>query len=58
MPHAARIANYFLGGKDHFVYVDNDPLVLVRAHALPTSSPPGVTDSIEADAGCGVGRKP
>ncbi|MCW2884385.1 MAG: hypothetical protein JWL58_1247 [Streptosporangiaceae bacterium] len=32
------------------VYVDNDPLVLVHAHALLTSSPPGVTDYIEADA--------
>ncbi len=31
------------------VYVDNDPLVLVHAHALLTSTPPGVTDYIEAD---------
>jgi len=31
------------------VYVDNDPLVLVHANALLTSSPPGVTDYIEAD---------
>ena len=32
------------------VYVDNDPLVLVHARALLTSSPEGVTDYIEADA--------
>ncbi|WP_250562709.1 SAM-dependent methyltransferase [Sphaerisporangium fuscum] len=31
------------------VYVDNDPLVLVHAHALLTSTPPGVTDYVEAD---------
>ncbi|GII76306.1 hypothetical protein Sru01_12880 [Sphaerisporangium rufum] len=31
------------------VYVDNDPLVLVHANALLTSTPPGVTDYIEAD---------
>ncbi|MCT9929604.1 SAM-dependent methyltransferase [Planotetraspora sp. A-T 1434] len=31
------------------VYVDNDPLVLLHAHALLTSTPPGVTDYIEAD---------
>ncbi|WP_182877444.1 MULTISPECIES: SAM-dependent methyltransferase [unclassified Microbispora] len=119
VPHAARVWNYFLGGKDHFpadrelgdqlmqaypgivdiarqsrsflgravrylagevgvrqfldigtglptaanthevaqrvapesriVYVDNDPLVLVHAHALLTSTPPGMTAYIEAD---------
>jgi hypothetical protein len=32
------------------VYVDNDPLVLVHARALLTSSPEGVTDYVEADA--------
>src|SRR6266851_2836110 len=32
------------------VYVDNDPLVLVHARALLTSSPEGATDYIEADA--------
>jgi hypothetical protein len=32
------------------VYVDNDPLVLVHAAALLTSTRPGVTDYIEADA--------
>jgi hypothetical protein len=32
------------------VYVDNDPLVLVHARALLTSSPEGTTDYIEADA--------
>jgi O-methyltransferase involved in polyketide biosynthesis len=32
------------------VYVDNDPLVLMHAQALLTSTPPGVTDYIEADA--------
>jgi hypothetical protein len=31
------------------VYVDNDPLVLVHARALLTSSPEGVTEYIEAD---------
>lgn len=31
------------------VYVDNDPLVLVHARALLTSSPEGVTDYIDAD---------
>jgi hypothetical protein len=33
------------------VYVDNDPLVLVHARALLTSSPQGVTDYVEADVG-------
>jgi hypothetical protein len=31
------------------VYVDNDPLVLVHARALLTSTPEGVTDYIDAD---------
>lgn len=31
------------------VYVDNDPLVLVHARALLTSTPQGVTDYVEAD---------
>jgi O-methyltransferase involved in polyketide biosynthesis len=31
------------------VYVDNDPLVLVHARALLTSSPQGVTDYVDAD---------
>ena len=31
------------------VYVDNDPMVLRHAQALLTSTPPGVTDYIEAD---------
>jgi O-methyltransferase involved in polyketide biosynthesis len=31
------------------VYVDNDPLVLVHARALLTSSPQGTTDYIDAD---------
>jgi len=31
------------------VYVDNDPLVLVHAHALLTSTPQGVTDYLDAD---------
>jgi O-methyltransferase involved in polyketide biosynthesis len=31
------------------VYVDNDPLVLVHARALLTSTPEGVTEYIEAD---------
>lgn len=32
------------------VYVDNDPIVLAHARALLTSSSPGATDYIEADA--------
>ena len=35
--------------ESRIVYVDNDPLVLVHAMALLASSPPGVTDYIEAD---------
>ncbi|GII64147.1 hypothetical protein Skr01_42320 [Sphaerisporangium krabiense] len=35
--------------ESRIVYVDNDPLVLVHAHALLTSTPEGVTDYIEAD---------
>lgn len=31
------------------VYVDNDPMVLVHARALLTSSPQGATDYLEAD---------
>ncbi|MEV5411578.1 SAM-dependent methyltransferase [Thermopolyspora sp. NPDC052614] len=31
------------------VYVDNDPLVLIHAEALLTSTPPGVTEYIQAD---------
>ncbi|MFC4496993.1 SAM-dependent methyltransferase [Streptomyces ovatisporus] len=31
------------------VYVDNDPLVLVHAHALLSSTPEGVTDYVDAD---------
>jgi hypothetical protein len=35
--------------ESRIVYVDNDPLVLVHANALLTSTPEGVTDYIEAD---------
>jgi O-methyltransferase involved in polyketide biosynthesis len=35
--------------ESRIVYVDNDPLVLVHARALLTSSPQGKTDYIEAD---------
>jgi O-methyltransferase involved in polyketide biosynthesis len=35
--------------ESRIVYVDNDPLVLVHARALLTSSSEGVTDYIEAD---------
>jgi hypothetical protein len=35
--------------ESRIVYVDNDPLVLVHAEALLTSTPPGVTRYIEAD---------
>ena len=33
----------------HVVYVDNDPVVMLHAQALLTSSAPGVTSYIEAD---------
>ncbi|HEY2946954.1 MAG TPA: SAM-dependent methyltransferase [Micromonosporaceae bacterium] len=36
--------------ESRIVYVDNDPLVLVHARALLTSSPNGRTDYIDADA--------
>jgi O-methyltransferase involved in polyketide biosynthesis len=35
--------------ESRIVYVDNDPLVLVHARALLTSSPEGKTDYVEAD---------
>jgi O-methyltransferase involved in polyketide biosynthesis len=35
--------------ESRIVYVDNDPLVLVHARALLTSSPQGVTDYVDAD---------
>ncbi|WP_019631456.1 SAM-dependent methyltransferase [Actinomadura atramentaria] len=35
--------------ESRIVYVDNDPLVLVHAHALLRSTPEGVTDYLEAD---------
>ncbi|MDB1089423.1 SAM-dependent methyltransferase [Streptomyces sp. ACA25] len=35
--------------ESRIVYVDNDPLVLVHAHALLTSTPEGTTEYIEAD---------
>jgi hypothetical protein len=35
--------------ESRIVYVDNDPMVLVHARALLTSSPEGATDYIEAD---------
>ncbi|MQA87396.1 MAG: SAM-dependent methyltransferase [Streptosporangiales bacterium] len=35
--------------ESRIVYVDNDPLVLVHARALLTSTPEGVTDYIHAD---------
>ena len=35
--------------ESHIVYVDNDPLVLVHAQALLTSTPEGATDYIQAD---------
>ncbi|GII76669.1 hypothetical protein Sru01_16510 [Sphaerisporangium rufum] len=35
--------------ESRIVYVDNDPLVLVHAQALLTSTPQGATDYIEAD---------
>ncbi|MEV0390137.1 SAM-dependent methyltransferase [Nonomuraea sp. NPDC050643] len=38
-----------LAPESRVVYVDNDPIVLVHARALLTSSPEGATDYIEAD---------
>jgi hypothetical protein len=38
-----------LAPRSRIVYVDNDPLVLVHARALLTSSPEGVTDYVDAD---------
>jgi len=35
--------------ESRIVYVDNDPLVLVHARALLTSTPQGATDYVEAD---------
>ncbi len=35
--------------ESHIVYVDNDPIVLVHARALLTSTPEGLTDYIQAD---------
>ncbi|WP_328417650.1 SAM-dependent methyltransferase [Micromonospora sp. NBC_00389] len=35
--------------ESRIVYVDNDPMVLVHARALLTSSPAGATDYLEAD---------
>jgi hypothetical protein len=37
--------------ESRIVYVDNDPLVLVHARALLTSTPEGATDYIDADLG-------
>jgi S-adenosyl methyltransferase len=39
-----------LAPESRIVYVDNDPIVLVHARALLTSSPQGVTDYLDADA--------
>ncbi|MFF4413411.1 SAM-dependent methyltransferase [Streptosporangium sp. NPDC001559] len=39
-----------LAPESRIVYVDNDPLVLVHARALLTSTPEGATDYIDADA--------
>lgn len=38
-----------IAAESKIVYVDNDPLVLVHARALLTSSPDGVTDYVDAD---------
>ncbi|QBI51845.1 SAM-dependent methyltransferase [Streptomonospora litoralis] len=38
-----------LAPESRIVYVDNDPLVLLHAQALLTSTPEGTTDYIEAD---------
>ncbi|MBV9446246.1 MAG: SAM-dependent methyltransferase [Streptosporangiaceae bacterium] len=40
-----------LAPESRIVYVDNDPLVLVHARALLTSTPEGACDYIEADVG-------
>ena len=39
----------FVAPESKVVYVDNDPLVLVHARALLTSSPEGVTEYVDAD---------
>lgn len=39
-----------LAPQSRIVYVDNDPLVLVHARALLTSSPEGATDYVDSDA--------
>jgi len=39
----------YIAPRSRIVYVDNDPLVLVHARALLTSSPEGATDYIDAD---------
>ncbi|RBQ16319.1 SAM-dependent methyltransferase [Spongiactinospora rosea] len=38
-----------LAPESRVVYVDNDPIVLVHARALLTSTPPGATDYLDAD---------
>ncbi len=38
-----------LAPESRVVYVDNDPIVLVHARSLLTSSPEGVTDYVDAD---------
>jgi S-adenosyl methyltransferase len=38
-----------LASRSRVVYVDNDPMVLVHARALLTSTPDGATDYIDAD---------
>ncbi|MCS0599767.1 SAM-dependent methyltransferase [Streptomyces sp. LP11] len=38
-----------LAPESRIVYVDNDPIVLVHARSLLTSSPQGVTDYVDAD---------
>jgi hypothetical protein len=40
-----------LAPESRIVYVDNDPLVLVHARALLTSTPEGATDYVDADLG-------
>jgi len=49
--------------ESRIVYVDNDPLVLVHARALLTSTPEGATSYIEADGAtptrsCRAPRRP
>ncbi|MGH3899879.1 MAG: SAM-dependent methyltransferase [Pseudonocardiaceae bacterium] len=54
VPHAARIWNYWMGGKDNYEVdraagdADNDPLVLVHARALLVNTNPRGGDELRS----------